>query len=436
MPEPIDPTVWENLDLREALARRDITAVYRMLTAAGVQQREIAKRTRQAQSEVSEIISGRQVHGYDLLVRIADGLGVPRGWLGLAYDEVDPSTLNETEEVDQDVERRKFLALAGSIVVGAPVFGEPEPLTVRDVITRPPSKIGATDVRQYAATVTRLGILDRESGGMAAKGALAATAKAGEALLTAQATNDTRRELRRSTSEAHRLAGWASGDVGLREHCRWHMHQALTHAEGNVAQVSSVLAASAAMEKNHDQPEDALHLLQLARIGAHRLDPQVGAVLAGLSAGAYLSLGYSDRMRAELDLARSLFAEAQSAESPPFFEFYGPGAGLLASVEAKSRNLDAARADINAALHARPDYDVRCKALDTIVLARVLIEAGEFREGFAETRRALDLVAEVGSQRVRDRLTSVEYALAARRDSTCVDLARRVRAVRKMGVDV
>ena len=38
-----------------------------------------------SQSEISEIISGRRaVVSYDVLVRIGDGLGVPRGWMGLA----------------------------------------------------------------------------------------------------------------------------------------------------------------------------------------------------------------------------------------------------------------------------------------------------------------------------------------------------------------
>ena len=43
--------------------------------------------TGQSQSEVSEILKGRQVMAYDVLTRIADGLGVPRGYMGLAYDE-------------------------------------------------------------------------------------------------------------------------------------------------------------------------------------------------------------------------------------------------------------------------------------------------------------------------------------------------------------
>jgi transcriptional regulator with XRE-family HTH domain len=74
--------------MRRFLAERDIASVYRLLQRHGVSQRAIAARTGQAQSEVSEIIAGpRQVSAYDLLVRIADGLAIPRGWLGVAHDE-------------------------------------------------------------------------------------------------------------------------------------------------------------------------------------------------------------------------------------------------------------------------------------------------------------------------------------------------------------
>lgn len=60
-------------------------------------QRRIAALTEQSQREISEIISGkRQVVAYDLLVRIADGLGVPRGWMGLAF--VDLPDEPDTEE--------------------------------------------------------------------------------------------------------------------------------------------------------------------------------------------------------------------------------------------------------------------------------------------------------------------------------------------------
>jgi hypothetical protein len=84
----VPATVWLRADMRRRLCERDIAGVYRLLQAHGVSQRAIAARTGQSQSEVSEILAGRrQVVAYDVLVRIADGLGVPRGWMGLAYDE-------------------------------------------------------------------------------------------------------------------------------------------------------------------------------------------------------------------------------------------------------------------------------------------------------------------------------------------------------------
>ncbi|RDI21699.1 hypothetical protein [Lentzea flaviverrucosa] len=435
--EPIDPALWDDPELRRALIRRDITTVYRLLADSGVPKGVIAALTGQKPSDVSEIIAGRLVHSYDLLVRIAHGLGVPRGWLGLAYSgNEDPSTRDETEEVDEDVERRNFLALAGLVVIGSPVFGDPKPLTVRDVITAPPGRVGATDVERYAATVTRLGILDRESGGMAARQALAATATAGETMLKARASDEVQRELRYAISEAHRLAGWASGDVGLMDHCRHHMHRALDHAAGDGVRVAQVLCSASDMEKHHGAPDTALKLLQLAQVSGdvHR-DAQVGAVIGGLTASTYQRLGNAELARRELRRSRKLFAEAEPDKALPFFAFYGPGSGLLAAVGSKLGDYDAARADVRAALRTRPEFDVRCNALDTIVLATILVNAGEIRDGVATTRRALELVIDVGSQRVRDRLEPLEKALAARRDGTCQDLARRARELRVPSVD-
>jgi hypothetical protein len=48
--------------------------------------------TQQSQSEISDIVAGRRrVYAYDVLVRIAEGLGVQRGRMGLAFDSEAPS---------------------------------------------------------------------------------------------------------------------------------------------------------------------------------------------------------------------------------------------------------------------------------------------------------------------------------------------------------
>ncbi len=80
--------------MRAALEARDIGVVYRLLQRSGVTQSRIAALTGQSQPEVSEILSGRQVISYDLLSRIADGLGAPRGRLGLACHDAQARCLS------------------------------------------------------------------------------------------------------------------------------------------------------------------------------------------------------------------------------------------------------------------------------------------------------------------------------------------------------
>ncbi len=82
---PPDPQAWEPLDVRALLAARDITELYRLLQKFGYTQQSIAAMVGQSQPEVSAVIHGRQVMAYDVLSRVADGLGIPRGYLGLAY---------------------------------------------------------------------------------------------------------------------------------------------------------------------------------------------------------------------------------------------------------------------------------------------------------------------------------------------------------------
>lgn len=58
----VAPPWYTHPDARKALAERDIGAVYRLRYRDGVSQGEIARRTGQRQSEVSEIMyGGRQV---------------------------------------------------------------------------------------------------------------------------------------------------------------------------------------------------------------------------------------------------------------------------------------------------------------------------------------------------------------------------------------
>ena len=72
---------------------------------------------------MSETLSGRQVQSYEVLVRIAEGLGVSRGAMGLAYagDDEGPMLF---DDVTEDMRRRAVLAAATTAVFGALILGE------------------------------------------------------------------------------------------------------------------------------------------------------------------------------------------------------------------------------------------------------------------------------------------------------------------------
>jgi transcriptional regulator with XRE-family HTH domain len=83
--EHLDPALLQGDEVRAALIARDISAVYRHLRCLGVSQRTIAELTGHSQDEVSEILRGRRVLDVWVLERIADGLGIPRAWLGVSH---------------------------------------------------------------------------------------------------------------------------------------------------------------------------------------------------------------------------------------------------------------------------------------------------------------------------------------------------------------
>jgi transcriptional regulator with XRE-family HTH domain len=112
----IDPSVWNKAEMVSALGARDVCGIYRVLQTVGVTQRRIADMTGQSQSEISEILAGRRVASYDVLIRIADGLGVPRGRMGLAYDK------QATKAYEGGALMPVFDAGSGCWVVQVPTF--------------------------------------------------------------------------------------------------------------------------------------------------------------------------------------------------------------------------------------------------------------------------------------------------------------------------
>ena len=84
-PSPVAPEWYARPELAPVLFTHDVGALYRALTETGLSQHGIARLTRQTQSEVCEILKGRRVVTYEVLVRVASGLGVPPERIGLSW---------------------------------------------------------------------------------------------------------------------------------------------------------------------------------------------------------------------------------------------------------------------------------------------------------------------------------------------------------------
>ncbi len=412
-------------EVRAALARHDVTTAYRLLIESGVPQRAIAAATGQSQSEVSEIRAGRKVFSVWVLERIADGLVVERSVMGLGwgatgrYDE-------PGEEVDEEVKRRNFInAIAGAVVWGHPVL--------RDLLTEPdmaattplPSRLGAHDVTALRDLTAQMRLLARQYGGQA--DAIGTAASNYTRLLTVGGTDEVKRDLGSALADLHTLAGWTSYDAGLAEHSRQYFTRALQiagQADDGYAMAYAARHAGITLSER-GAPNDGLKLFQLgqAKLGELRRDESHRTEVGFLrveSAGAFARMGRS--ADAQIELAR-----ARDGWAPPDVFDAADMDRTAAWINIELGNLDTAEAFARSSLAAwAGQADKRDAVEPQVDLAFIQLQARE-PGAMPLARSAIDTVAELDSRRARQMLAPLGGALAARRDSTAQDLARRVR---------
>ncbi|WP_327110500.1 helix-turn-helix domain-containing protein [Nocardia sp. NBC_01730] len=98
---PIEPTWWDTqfhggVHMRQILAARDIGAVFGFLHSRGWSWAAIARATDLGDQRVREIASGRRkVENYDVFLRIAAGLEIPKSYLGLGLQKPDHQPATE-----------------------------------------------------------------------------------------------------------------------------------------------------------------------------------------------------------------------------------------------------------------------------------------------------------------------------------------------------
>jgi transcriptional regulator with XRE-family HTH domain len=444
----ISPGIWEQREMREALARRDLTTVYHRLQRVGISQRRIAALTGQSSSEVYEILKGRKVMAYDLLARIADGLGVPRGYLGLAYDESTETAVelvavsistrrNEREEV------RQLLSHAANVTMGAAVDDMAKWWQPVDRQTTPvPDRIGMSDVEQVESITGVIRALDYRYGGGACRDAVVAQVAWAQQLLAARYAEEVRNRLHLALADLHNMAGWTSFDVGLFSPARRHFARALEQARAadDASLVANVLYRMGRLHLHRGMLKEALRFFQLGQIAAQDSGCELTvAVLCANEAWVYALLGDTPQAFTSLGRAQDEFTRADRSIAPAWVRFFGiadhyASAGVVYAwlPEATNQQLDQGVDLLKRSLEQRGPDMARSRVFELTTLATAYLRAGDRDCGVRAGRDAVELAGAVRSVRTLDRLEPLQAAASERggQDSDLADLAERIATLR------
>ncbi len=437
----LDAELWQHADMRRALAARDLATVFTLLRRVGTSQRAIATLTGLAPSEVYEISRGRRVMAYDVLCRIADGLGVPRGYLGLTYDGETASFLSCADGPDagnDDLDEvGALLAHAAEVAVGMDAGPAAARWTApREAGTPLPRRLVAADVDQIEAITSALRALDYGNGGGACREAVVAQTRWVHQLLHADATEEVRRRLVLASADLDNLAGWTSFDVGLFGAARGYFARALTQARrvGDASLIANVLYRAGRLHLHQGLTTEALRFFQLGKIAAAECCCSVTvAMLSANEAWAYGVLGDAARAMTALSRAEEDYAHASGAVAP-WVSFFGPtdlealaGMTHLALGAFDPARLVRARASLAGALAARGSDMARSRTFELTALAVAVLSDGDREAGLTLGAEAVDLAERLRSVRVLDRLKPLGRAAVESGGPGGRELAERVR---------
>ncbi|WP_214408967.1 helix-turn-helix domain-containing protein [Sphaerisporangium fuscum] len=443
--QAISFAVWERPQMRGALAVRDIATVYQLLQRVGISQRRIAALTGQSQSEISEILNGRQVMAYDVLVRIADGLGVPRGYMGLAYDDVsqaaDPLPEVYQDDVPEEEQVRRLLAHAAQVTIGAlPASVDEWRRPLPHVPTPPRGRIGEAEVVQVETVTRSLRALDYQYGGGVCRDAVVAQLGWSHNLLQADCTEQVQRRLHQALADQHNLAGWTSFDIGLYSAARQHLARALEQAKhaGDPSLAANVLYRMGRVHLHRDRVADALRFFQLGQICAQDASCELTvAMLCANEAWAYALLGDEKLALKSIERARAEFERADQEAAPCWVRFFGEadlqaasGVALLSLGPGRESRLTEAAELLERSVSHRDQSMTRSKVFELIGLATVQLLLGEVERGLRNGHDAVTLVAHIRSVRTIDRLAPLRKAAAGRRNAGAQELCRRIAELR------
>jgi transcriptional regulator with XRE-family HTH domain len=442
---PVDLALFEREDVRRVLAALDVGGLYQVLgDDAGISQRQIAVLAGQSQSEVSEIVAGRRrVESHQVLVRIAEGLGIPRELMGLSWWGPDGTYAGKVTVAEpltregEDVRRRALIAATSMAALGQAMQGLGELTELALPTSQPlPSRLGMSHVHAVEAVTEQLRGVARQFGGQAEL--FVAAAQYYTRWMKVSASEMVKAQLGTALAELYTEAGWSCYDSGLDGTGCFTRALQLADEAGDAFGIANAAFHAGLTLVRSGHPNDALKCFQLGQFSLHGFqpgkstpatpradDPRIPTLAGRLnrnSATVYALMDHPEQAK------RSL-AEAQDGWAPRD-AFEQAGADFTtAKIQLDLRQFGTAESFAASAVRTYGETHGRGRTSAKLVLAEVHVRTGEPR-GLAMARQAIDAVSSLQSVAVRrERLVPLATALEARPGSDTKELARMARQV-------
>lgn len=421
-PLRVDPGWWEaalhdGRPLRDRLAERDITALFQFLRLHGWSKRAISMATGVSETRVRSISKGEQmVTSYEVLVRIADGLEIDRGLLGLGHTQGRPTTA--TARMKDPSTAPSFVGSLAALAVG-PAPGElvsllPNPRpgdAVPGLVTEAHVQL-VRDVRDQHRRVDA-----QRGGGSCRDSAVHYLAWATGMLHSRFDSEATERDLKAALSDMYQVTGWACHDLGDHPAARHYLTAGLVLARdiNDLGLIAGGFYRLGRVSIHQGQAQQALKLWQLGQIVAQDSGNLASvAVLHANEAWAYAMLGAADLVCDALARAEGELDRVDAATVPSWARFsLAPGEldgisgviyGRLAAHREHRRYATLAIKCAEGAFGRRVPGEERSQTFDAISVATGYLLDGQLSEAEQYGHRAVEMATLTASVRAADRL--------------------------------
>jgi len=416
--------------IHEILAARDIGAVFRFLGARGWSRAALAAATGLAETRIRQIRAGTQhVESYEVLQRIADGLGVPRGLMGLAYANTpdpdpdprkappqSPNNINDDPAAYDD-----FVGVLAALAVGTVPPNLPRLLPHTPIAVGTPPVVTLQHVEVLREISARHRHFDADHGGGSCRDSAVAYLNWAAGMLTGHFANDTvERALKAGLSDLYQVVGWACHDLGDHGAARRYLACGLALARDidDLLLIAGSFYRLGRVSIHQHRAAEALKLWQLGQIVAQDSGNLVAvAVLHANEAWAYAQIGDDARVCDSLARAESELDRADSDAAPGWAQFFLAPADidglagviytqLAAHQQHRTRYTNTAIERSQRAFNHRRTGETRSRTFDVISMANAHLLDEDLTNAERYGHLALDMTAAITSVRAVDRLLS------------------------------